>query len=877
MNKLIALFLAGALTASAQVGGVPPATPVILEPEQDGQLVSGADVHMVTAPFSDPDGHRHRCTDWEIVFAGEVVWEARCATDASKIHIHMADGAFAGIYRDRRELPGGQSYTLRARHRDDSGNPAAEWSLWGERTFVTTVPPPSRPLAVRDVLASPPPQWTVVPPRGTVLRLEAVDGEVLLEIDRAGVQDGTELTGRSALKLVVTAGEETLSLPETELAFEDENGTARTIYVPAISIAARDSAAFWVSANGGTHRAEAAGRAPDFEHIARGAPVPWKAAQRGFVVERFATGFQLPVNLAFVTNPGDDPGSPLFYVVELYGNVQVVTRSGEVRLFAENLLDVPPSGDFPGDGEAGLVGLAYEPESGDLFATAVYWPDLAVSRVAPRVLRLRASEDGLREVSRETIAAFPTETQSPSHQISNITIGPDGLLYVHVGDAAEHETAQDLKTIRGKILRMNLDGTPAVENPLYLPSDGISAADYVFALGLRNPFGGAWRAADQSLYCVENGPATDRFSRIVRGRNYGWDGNDRSMRNYALHRWWPSVAPVQIAFVQPETFDGSGFPRAKYGAGFITESGVTWATGVQDRGKRITEVVPAAETLVRPAVTLVEYDGTGKATVAGIAAGPDGLYFTDLYKDFDYASPIDRGANVFRVRWKGFADFRVRIRELDGLTLGFDEDSDAEGATAWTWDFGDGQSSSERHPLHRYAAPGVYRVRLTVTSSRGTLTRTKKIDVGAPAVALRGEYFSDPDFRTRAFDREDPELDFDWLTDGPAAALANSFSVLWSGSIRPRFSETYRFTLRSTDRARVRIGGVVVIDQWESPDEADRTAEVELEAGREVPILVEYRHDGGNAALRLSWESESQVRQAVPRTFAPPRRRSSRP
>ncbi len=49
--------------------------------------------------------------------------------------------------------------------------------------------------------------------------------------------------------------------------------------------------------------------------------------------------------------------------------------------------------------------------------------------------------------------------------------------------------------------------------------------------------------------------------------------------------------------------------------------------------------------------TLVEYTGTGKATAVGLAAGPDGLYFTELYKDQNYGSPIDCGARLLRVRY----------------------------------------------------------------------------------------------------------------------------------------------------------------------------------------------------------------------------------
>jgi hypothetical protein len=48
---------------------------------------------------------------------------------------------------------------------------------------------------------------------------------------------------------------------------------------------------------------------------------------------------------------------------------------------------------------------------------------------------------------------------------------------------------------------------------------------------------------------------------------------------------------------------------------------------------------------------LVEYTGTGKATAVGLAAGPDGLYFTELYKDQNASSAIDPGARLFRIRY----------------------------------------------------------------------------------------------------------------------------------------------------------------------------------------------------------------------------------
>ena len=853
-----------------------PALPVILEPERDDQIVHAADVHMVTAAFADVDGDQHLCTDWVIRAGDDVVWEARCVAGAEKIHVHLGDGEFRGPRAGKRELAEGVIHVLSARHRDDSGDPATEWSPWAERTFLTSIPAQSPPMSVRDVLATPPPQWTLSPPSGATLRLQTPDGADLLVIGDDGVIDAEPQHTRSAVRVLLGAPTSSWDLPESELTFEDENGAQRTIYLPALQLQSGGDAQLWVSANGGTHHAERGSRVPDFETILRGAPVPWVARQRGFVVEAVAGDLQLPVAIAFVPHPGDGPDAPLYYVAELYGEVKVVTRGGEVQSFASDLLDIMPTGHFPGSGESGLGGIAVDPVSGDVFVTGVYWPDRTIWGLHPRVLRLRASEDGLRAVAVETVIAFVDEAQAPSHQISNISFGPDGMLYVHVGDGAVHETAQDMTSIRGKILRLDRDGTPPPDNPFYDPAGGIDAADYVYALGLRNPFGGAWRAADQSLYSVENGPTTDRLAKIVAGRNYLWDGTDASMRSFALHTWESPTAPVQIAFVQPETFGGSGFPRRKWDSAFVTESGPTWASGVQTHGKRITEVVLGVERA--ESAPLIEYDGTGKATVAGIAAGPDGLYFTGLYRDYGYEKAIDRGAQVFRVRWAGYADFAVRPLSADGRLVQFDDRSSVSAAEAWSWDFGDGTFSSERAPAHSYASAGAYLVRLTVTGPEGSRHQTKKVWVGPPSAPLTAEYFADPDFATLAGSGTAASLRFDWTAGSPHPALpADGFSVRWSGMLRPRVSETYRFAVRSKDRVRVTVGGLLVVDGWKGNRDLDETTTIDLEAGHEYPIVVEYRHDSGDASIEVLWESATQSAFPVPRSDGAPKRRASRP
>jgi len=731
------LFAFALLAAFPAHAATRPAAPLILEPQRDNQYVNGADVHMVTALMADADGDEHLCTDWQITLIGHEVWQAPCATGPSRVHIHLGDGLFTGDLDGARELQSGRVYKLRVRHRDDSGDAATEWSEWSERVFATTFPSPTLPMNVSDVLPAPAPVWTIEPQNGASLWIELADGQRMMELLSSGLLDEEPAGARGAIRVGMRSGDEAWDVPASELSFSDEDIASKTIYLPAVSLAPRSSVLYWVSANGSTHPAREEDRAPSFEATVRPSPIPWHALERGFVIERVASGFRLPVNIAFVADPKDDPDSAFFYVAELYGDVKVVTRSGEVRDFVSNLLDFDPGGNIPGDGETGLAGITVDSVSGDVFVTYVSGANRVNGERIANIARLAASQDGLRMTAIEPVLVLADAKQSASHQISNITIGPDRKLYVHVGDGLWDPSARDLSLFRGKILRMDMDGTASPDNPYYDATDGITARDYIFASGFRNPFGGAWRAAVQALYEIENGPQTDRLARVVRGLDYGWDGTDQSMRNYSICGWSAPAAPVQIAWVQQETFGGSGFPERKFDTAYVTESGPTWGSARQAVGKRISEVVLDGDELVRGPVPFVEYDGTGKATAVALAAGPDGLYFSDLYKDFDFQSPVDRGANVYRVRWAGYAEFGARTFTPDGLGVRFTNGSDVPDATTWRWDFGDGQSSSERNAAHHYAEEGSYIVRLT---ANGTVTTAKRVVVHKSGTLMNGRF-----------------------------------------------------------------------------------------------------------------------------------------
>jgi glucose/arabinose dehydrogenase len=482
-------------------------------------------------------------------------------------------------------------------------------------------------------------------------------------------------------RAVIVAGSSGLTLSATNFSFTDGDALARLIALPAISLAPNARLDLWVSVNGSTYFGTAAQTEPVFTSLARDSEISFTATQPGFIIEEVAGDFQLPTNIAFVPNPGPNPTDPLFYVTELYGTIKVVRRNGLTTDYATNLLNFNPTGAFPGSGEQGLTGIAVDPATGDVYVSRVTATNPLDPNGAhhPQVVKFTSNNGGLTAATTTVIRDMVGESQGQSHQISNVSFGPDGKLYVHNGDGFDFTTAQNLESYRGKILRMNLDGTAPGDNPFYSEADGISARDYVYAYGVRNPFGGAWRALDGRHYSVENGPSVDRFARILPGVNYGWNNTDASMTVNAIYNWSPATAPVNIAFVQPSTFGGSLFPPAFMDRAFVSESGSTYATGPQTNGKRLTYFqLDANGNRLSGPTTLLRYTGTGKGTVVGLAAGPDGLYFTELYKDVGAVTPIDRGARVFRVRYVSRAP-----SDTD-----FDADVDGRDFLAWQRTFG---------------------------------------------------------------------------------------------------------------------------------------------------------------------------------------------
>lgn len=350
----------------------------------------------------------------------------------------------------------------------------------------------------------------------------------------------------------------------------------------------------------------------------------------GFELELMAEGFDLPVNLAFVPNPGKNPKAPLLYITELYGQVKVIDNNWKVHNYAEGLLNYKPDYSFPGTGESGLIGIVVEPKTGDLFLSLIYEDK---GEMKSKIIRT-TSKDGLK-IDSETTIIDNIPSVHAAHQIQALSFGFDGKLYANLGDGMiDSKVAQDDNDLRGKILRMNLDGS--------IPSDNPNPKSLVFAKGFRNPFGARWRKSDRSLYISDNGPNyDDRLARIKPGENYGWP---ESMRRNAIFWWEFTQAPTAIAFSEDQ------FPEKYKDELFVGLFGGSYIKGRAIKGKKIVKIKLNKDCSgISSYDEFVTYIGEGPASPCGLSFGPGGLYFTDLHGEGGGVTKVPSG-NLYKIK-----------------------------------------------------------------------------------------------------------------------------------------------------------------------------------------------------------------------------------
>ncbi len=206
------------------------------------------------------------------------------------------------------------------------------------------------------------------------------------------------------------------------------------------------------------------------------------------------------------------------------GRAFLTERVGRVRIIRNGVLQPEPWATLPAaagpDMEMGLLGLGLDPDfPRNGFVYVYYTYRNASAQLRNRLVRLR-DDAGHGVVDRVLVDDMPA---AQSHDGGRLKFGPDGKLYLTVGDTEREQLAQDRQSLAGKVLRLERDGAAPLDNPF--------GGSRVYSFGHRNPQGLAWHP-DGGLFETEHGPSGnpargqacchDEVNRIEPGANYGW-------------------------------------------------------------------------------------------------------------------------------------------------------------------------------------------------------------------------------------------------------------------------------------------------------------------------------------------------------------------
>lgn len=133
---------------------------------------------------------------------------------------------------------------------------------------------------------------------------------------------------------------------------------------------------------------------------------------------------------------------------------------------------------------------------------------------------------------------------------------------------------------------------------------------------------------------------------------------------------------------------------------------------------------------------------------------------------------------------------------------------------------------------------------------------------------LNAVYFNNTDFTGATNSRIDGSVAFTWKSASPASGVSGTtFSVRWSGLVKPYTTETYTFITKNNDGVRLWVNGKLLIDSWKSQPTTTRSATISLKANRLYDLRVEHFADsGGSYTMQLSWDTPSRTGGLVPST-----------
>jgi len=204
------------------------------------------------------------------------------------------------------------------------------------------------------------------------------------------------------------------------------------------------------------------------------------------------------------------------------GRIFVCQQGGALRVIKNGALLPAPflTVTVDSNGERGLLGVAFDPNFVSNQLVYVYYT-ATTPTIHNRISRFTANGDIALAGSETIVMDLPNLSTATNHNGGAIHFGPDGTLFVAVGDNANGTNAQSLTTRLGKLLRITSTGSIPADNPFFNQTTGDNRS--IWALGVRNPFTFSFQEGTSRMFINDVGENTwEEINDGIAGSNYGW-------------------------------------------------------------------------------------------------------------------------------------------------------------------------------------------------------------------------------------------------------------------------------------------------------------------------------------------------------------------
>jgi len=513
----------------------------------------------------------------------------------------------------------------------------------------------------------------------------------------------------------------------------------------------------------------------------------------------------------------DDLNQPITMTFLPNGRMLVLQKDGNIAITDPSTPETDSQtymslSNIDTSGERGLVGIALDPnfEQNGQFYLYYQAKDPAKSRVS----RFQHVENsgGLSsrgDNSSEIVIWQDSDTYDAEYHFGGgLDFGPNGLLYLTVGEEFNGTQSQDLTTSGGKVHRFDTDGSVPSDNPYV---DDPDALDTIWATGLRNPFRAKWDRQTERYFIGDVGGNVDDSVEEInlgqRGANYGWPNCEGPCNGYTDPIYSYPHREQGGSVVAGPVYHGDQYPNEYTNAFFFAD-------------------------YVFNEIRYLTFDDSGQVTgnylfrnVGGrpvdLREGSDGaLYYTRLaygnVKRIEYDAAISEPSvtSASANKTNGTVPFTV---EFSGDATDADGDS-----LTYTWEFGDDTTATGKTVTHTYNKSGTFQARLFVTDESAEQDASDPIEITAgapPSVTIdkpapgrtfrAGDTIKYSGSATNAQSEPIPPENLSWTIEfthnththpvlGPESGTSGSFDIGSTG--HDYHSDTgYRLTLSATD------------------------------------------------------------------------------